>query len=316
MTDIVVFRRGVHGMPMADYAAALRDRLPDHEIVCARTPAEQRQYVADATVVTAHDIDPALLDRADDLRLFAGTYAGYDHLPLEELAERGIAVTSASGVHRSNVAEHAIGSMLAFARRLFEARRRQERTEWRAYQSSDLAGSTVTVVGLGEIGEGIVRRLDGFDVDTIGVRYTPEKGGPTDEVYGFDQIHEAVQPADYVVLICPLTDETHHLIDDAVLETMHPDAVLVNVARGQVVETDALLSVLQSNGIGGAALDVTDPEPLPPDHPLWNYENVLISPHVAGHTPEYYERLADILARNVRQAEETGRWDDLENQVR
>ena len=171
------------------------------------------------------------------------------------------------------------------------------------------------MVGLGGIGQALVPRLDGFDVTTVGVRYTPSKGGPTDEVYGFGEIHEAVADAAYVVLACPLSEETRDLIDDAVLTTMRADSVLVNVARGGVVDTAALMDAVRNSRIRGAALDVTDPEPLPEDHPLWSFENVLITPHNAGHTPEYYERLADVVARNLERVAETGSYDGLENQV-
>ena len=197
------------------------------------------------------------------------------------------------------MAEHAIGAMLAFTRGFDVAWRRQEAREWRSFQAMELQGSTVTVVGLGAIGEAVVDRLDGFGVDTIGVRYTPEKGGPTDEVLGFDAVHEAFSRSDYLVLACPLTETTRGLVDREALETLPADAVLVNVARGPVVDSDALVWALRRNHIRGAALDVTDPEPLPEDHPLWNLGDVLITPHNAGHTPKYYERLADIVAENV-----------------
>jgi len=315
MTDIVVRRRSVHGMPTAAYASALRERLPEYDIALARTPAEERDLVADATVVSGSAIDESLLERAGSLRYFASIYAGYDHLPLSALAKRGVALTTASGVHGTNVAEHVIGAWLAFARGFLTARSHQRERVWQAFQASDFAGSRVCVVGLGAIGRAIVSRLDGFDVETVAVRHSPEKGGPADEVYGYGRIHEAVADARYVALACPLTDETRGLFDRTVLETLHPDSVLVNVARGAVVDTDALVNALRYNRIGAAALDVTDPEPLPADHPLWGFENVLITPHNAGHTPQYYERLADIVAENVRRAEEGGEWDGLRNQV-
>ena len=315
MTDIALLRQKPHGIPVETYAAAIRERLPDATITVARTPDEERAAVETATVISAGPFDDELLARAEELELFASVYAGYDHLPLERFAERDIALTTASGVHAPNIAEHVVGSFLAFARRFFEARRRQERKQWHALQSTELTGSTVAVVGLGAIGQTIVDRLSGFDVDTVGVRYTPEKGGPTDEVYGFDDIHEAVVDAEYIAIACPLTDRTDGLFDGQVFRTMRSDAVLVNVARGPVVETDALTSALQSNHIGAAQLDVTDPEPLPRDHPLWDFDDVFITPHSSGHTPEYYERTADILAENVRRARETGEWDGLENQV-
>jgi phosphoglycerate dehydrogenase-like enzyme len=154
-------------------------------------------------------------------------------------------------------------------------------------------------------------------VDTVGVRYTPGKGGPTDEVIGVDDdaLEGALARSDYLFLACPLSETTRGLVDDDAFVTLPPEAIVVNVARGAVIDTDALVEAIQSNRIRGAALDVTDPEPLPGDHPLWSFENVLITPHNAGHTPKYYDRLADILARNLERVRETGAYDGLENQV-
>ncbi len=312
---MLVLRLTVHGIPGEEYAAALRERLPDREVRYARTPAEERELIPEATVVTGGDLPADLLERAENLRLFACTAAGYDHLDLDAFEERGVAVTNASGVHGPNIAEHVIGAMLAFARDFLEARRRQDRREWRSFPSTELAGSTVAIVGLGAIGQATVRRLEGFDVHTVGVRHSPEKGGPTDEVYGFDGIHEAVVDAEYVVLACPLTDATRELVDRDVLRTMPADAVLVNVARGGVVDTAALVWALRGNSIRGAALDVTDPEPLPERHPLWTFDNVLITPHNSGHTPAYFERRADILADNLAAVAAGGEWSEVDNRV-
>jgi len=134
-------------------------------------------------------------------------------------------------------------------------------------------------------------------VETIGVRYTPEKGGNADEVIGFeeDALLEAFSRTDYLVLACPLTPTTAGLIDEDVFLTLPTDAMLVNVARGPVVDTDALVTALRGNDIDSAALDVTDPEPLPADHPLWTLGNCLVTPHNAGHTPQYWDRCTDIL---------------------
>ncbi|WP_227353926.1 D-2-hydroxyacid dehydrogenase [Haladaptatus salinisoli] len=312
---VLVLRRETHGMPIAEYVAELRERLPEHEVRLARTPEEERERIVDADVVTGMSIDEALLDRAENLRLFACAYAGTGHLPLDALGSRGAAVTNASGVHGPNVGEHVLGAILTFTRGFLRARRQQSRREWRHFRAGELRGSTVTVIGMGAIGRAVVARLEGFDVETLGVRHSPEKGGPTDEVFGFDDVHDALARTDYLVLACPLTDETRGLLDAAAFDTLPPDAVLVNVARGKVVETDALVSALRGNGIRGAALDVTDPEPLPEDHPLWNFENVLVTPHNAGHTPEYYARLADIVAENVRRISESGGEAELANRV-
>jgi phosphoglycerate dehydrogenase-like enzyme len=316
ISELSVLQHKPHGMPATEYADALRERLPDVTVTLAATPDERRRAVADAPVVTSNDLDAELLEAADDLGLFACTYAGVDHLPLEALRERDVAVTNASGVHGPNVAEHVIGWLLAMVRRLDEGWRRQERREWAHFQAAgELQGSTVTVVGLGAIGEAIVERLAGFGVETVGVRYTPGKGGPTDEVVGYDDLPAVLPRTDHLVLACPLTDETRGLVDAAALDLLPPDATLVNVARGPVVETDALVETLRRNGLHAAALDVTDPEPLPEDHPLWTLENVLLTPHTAGHTPHYFERCADILSENVRRVNESGAFEGLRNEV-
>ncbi len=311
--DIAVLRQKIHGLSADEYVEKLRDRLPDTEVRIGRTPEEERELLATARVATGHRIDPEVVRDAENLDMFACVYAGTEHLPLDALEEAGVAVTSASGVHAPNVAEYVIGGILAFVRDFPRAIDQKENREWRSYPAYELMGSTVTVVGLGEIGTATVDRLDAFDVETLGVRHSPEKGGPTDEVFGFDEIHAALARTDYLVLACPLTDETEGLIDDEAFETLPAESVLVNVARGPVVDADALVSALRGNMIRGATLDVTDPEPLPEDDPLWGFENVLITPHNAGHTPKYYDRLADIVAENVRRL--AAGDDDLRNRV-
>ena len=302
MTDVAVLRKGTHGLGTEAYAAALRDRLGDTTVSLARTPSEERELVAEASVVTGSGIDEDLLAAAGDLELFACAYAGYGHLPMDALRERGVAVTNAAGIHAPSIAEQVLGYLLTFARNLHEGWRRQRNREYRHYQGRELGGSTVTIVGMGAIGHAVVDRLQGFDVDTIGVRYTPGKGGPTDDIVGVEDspaVHDALARTDYLVLATPLTETTRGLVDEAAFDTLPPESVLVNVARGGVVDTDALVHAVRKQSIRGAALDVTDPEPLPEDHPLWNFENVLLTPHNAGHTPEHWNRLADILAANV-----------------
>jgi len=312
--DIVVLREGTEGLSMESYADTLRERLPDHTVALARTPDAERELVPQARVVTGITIEPPLLERADRLELFACTFAGTDHVPVDALADHGVAVTNAGGIHAPGIAEQTIANMLVFARRLHEGWRRKRNGEWRHFQSFEFTDSTVTIVGLGSIGQEIVQRLEGFEVETIGIRYTPSKGGPTDEVRGFDEadIHEAFSRSDYVVLACPLNDLTRGLVGEEELATLPPNAVVVNAARGGIIDTDALVSALQVESIRGAALDVTDPEPLPADHPLWDLENCLITPHTGGHTPKHWDRLADIVAHNVEALETGG---DLENAV-
>jgi phosphoglycerate dehydrogenase-like enzyme len=313
--DVVVLRGKVHGMSADRYAESLRKRLPDREVVVARSPADERAALRQAPVATGIRLDEADLAVAEDLRLFACVWAGVGHLPLAAFEDRGVAVTNASGVHGPNIAEYVVGSLVAFARNFRRAWRQEERGEWRRYEARELQGSTVTVVGMGAIGTATVERLSAFGVETVGVRHSPGKDGPTDDVLGYDDLHEGLARADHLVLACPLTDETRGLIDAEAFRTLPSHAVLVNVARGPVVDTDALVDACRGNFVGGAVLDVTDPEPLPGDHPLWDLGNVMITPHNAGHTPHYYDRVAEILAENLDRVAETGGYEDLRNQV-
>ncbi|RAW45860.1 D-2-hydroxyacid dehydrogenase [Halorubrum sp. 48-1-W] len=315
--DVVVLRRSAHGMDTEEYARELRKRLPDWTVARAATPAEERDLVERAPVVTGHRLPPAVLEAADAMEYFACASAGTGHLPLEALADRGVVVSNGSGVHGPNIAEYVLGQLLVFTRDFHRSWRQHEGREWRHHQSRELKGDTVTIVGLGAIGREVARRLPPFGVETIGVRYTPDKGGPTDEVIGLDHdaFHEALSRTDYLVIASPLTAETRGLVGEAEFETLPSDAVLVNVGRGPIVDTDALVSAVQTNRLRGAALDVTDPEPLPPDHDLWGFDNVSITPHNAGHTPEYYARLAEIVAANLERAAETGDYGTIENRV-
>jgi len=316
MADIVVLNSVVHGIHSRECAAILEERLDAREVALAESPREDRELIADAEIAVGLYCPPEYLQVAGNLRLFACAAAGVGHLDLEAFRENGVAVTNGSGVHGPNMAEHVLGWMLMVARRLDEGIRRQDDRRWDHFQAfGELHGSRVCVVGLGAIGEAIVERLAGFGVETVGVRYTPEKGGPTDEIYGFDDILDALVGVDYLVIACPLTDTTRGLIGEDEFATLPPSAVVVNVARGPVVDTDALVAAISRSRIHAACLDVTDPEPLPEEHPLWNLDNVFITPHNSGHTPHYWERVAEILLQNVERIDGSGEYEALENQV-
>ena len=310
---VAVLRQGTEGLDTREYATALREAglTVEH----AGTPAAERRLVGEAPVVTGVHVDEGLVERFDGVRLFAAGSSGTGSLPVDEMVDRGVAVTNAAGIHAPGIAEQVLAHLLTFARRLHLAPGRQERREWRHWQAGELGGSTVTVVGQGAVGTAVVARLGPFGVETLAVRHSPEKGGPADEVVGYGRLHDALARTDYLVLACPLTDLTRGLVDGAALATLPPEAVVVNVARGGVVDQTALATALGEEAIRGAALDVTDPEPLPPDSPLWRLENCLVTPHVGGSTPRHWDRLAAIVAENVRALAGGAARADLRNLV-
>ncbi|MFC7135418.1 MULTISPECIES: D-2-hydroxyacid dehydrogenase [Salinibaculum] len=314
---ILVLRRGTEGLSTEPYATYLREQLPSYDVQRAATPHEEQELIERAWIATGVDICETALSRAEYLEMFACAFSGINHLPLEALKQHNVAVTNAGGIHAPGLAEQVIGYILMFSRRLHEGLRQKQRHEWRHYQASELTGSTVTIVGLGSIGLEVTKRLQGFEVNTIGVRYTPSKGGPTDRVIGFDPIdfHDALAQTDYLVLASPLTETTRGIISREELITLPPHATIVNIARGGLIDTDDLVWALRDGAIRAVALDVTDPEPLPADHPLWTLGNVLITPHMGGHTPKHWERLAAILVQNVTHLEGGGEIENLQNLV-
>lgn len=251
-----------------------------------------------------------LLKDAERLKWIQSIGVGFNQFPLEELKRRGIRLTNAAGVNANAVSEHAIALILAFSRRLPEARDNQRRKHWRPMISDpraredELSGKTLGIVGLGTIGN----RLATFG-KALGMRVIGTKGNPVtyrgvaDEVLPADRINELLENSDFVVLCCPLKPETTNLIGAAQLKRMRRTSYLINVARGPVVVEAELISALRGGEIAGAALDVAVSEPLEPDNLLWDMPNVLITPHTGGETSLYERRLVDIIVENVRRWE-------------
>ena len=228
--------------------------------------------------------------------------AGVDRFPFDRLAAESITLTNSTGIHGDTVGETVAGYMLSFARGLHRYRDRQNGAEWHREawdRAFSLADSSACVVGLGTLGRGIAVRADALGMDVVGVRRTPTPVVGVDTVHPSRELETAISDARFVVLTVPLTEATEGLIGEAELAAMRSDAVLVNVARGPVVEQAALVEALESGAIGGAALDVFETEPLPEESPLWGMEEVIVTPHVAAATEAYYRRIAAIVEENV-----------------
>jgi glyoxylate reductase len=238
-------------------------------------------------------VDAELIDAAPRLRAISNYAVGVDNVDVEAASARGIPVGNTPGVLTESTADLALALMLGIARRLAEGEANVRSGEWVTWEPGlmlgrDLHGATVGVVGYGRIGQAVGRRLEGFGCELLTTRRSG--GVPLDEL---------LERSDFVTLHCPLTPETRGLIGEAALARMKPTAYLVNTARGPVVDTEALTRALHAGQIAGAALDVTDPEPLPGDHPLLDVPNLLVVPHIASATHATRGRMADIAVDNL-----------------
>jgi phosphoglycerate dehydrogenase-like enzyme len=264
--------------------------------------------------------DPA---QAPNLRWVQLDTAGVNHLLDTPLWKSDVTLTTLNGVAPSNMAEFALMMMMAFGHRLPLMLELQHRREWPSFQfrwdhftPQELRGATLGVIGYGAIGRELGRLAHAFGMRVLGMNRTGHSsarpltfavpalqglpGSEPDALFTPDRLAEMVAACDYVVVIAPYTESTHHLVGEAALRAMKPTAVLIIIARGGVVDEAALIRALQEGWISGAALDVFEQEPLPAGSPLWSMPNVIISPHAAGFTARYYEVIQELFGENLR----------------
>jgi D-2-hydroxyacid dehydrogenase (NADP+) len=291
-----------------DLGPVWRERLvrefPGVEFTFAQDPAQVVAAAPEAEVILAHSLPREAVAAATRLRWVQAGTAGVSHLLYSEFRERGVALTNAraQGVP---MAEMVLAMMFAFATRLplfIEARPRREWVAQRAVRGKfELAGQTLVILGLGDVGSTLAQKAAGIGMRVIGLRRRPELPCPgAERVVGVDRLREVLPLADHLALTLPLTQGTRHFLGAAELALVRPGTYLYNVGGGATVERQALLDALRSGRLAGAGLDVTDPDPLPPDDPLWEMPNVLLTHHTSGASPKNTERIGAIFAENLR----------------
>ncbi len=251
-----------------------------------------------------------IVARARALKWLQLTSAGVDSLADHQVVRAaGVTVTTASGIHAATISEYVVGAMISFAKNFTKSLRSQDERTWQPYWPLELEDATVGIIGLGAIGGRTAEVCRAMRMRVLAMRRScdrrmsgEEAGQPAvSEMFPPADLHALLAESDYVVLALPLTAETAGVIGEAELAVMKPNAVIVNIARGRVIDQDALIQALRQGRIAGAALDVTTPEPLPSDHELWGVPNVMITPHISGGTPRYMERAIGLFCDNLRQ---------------
>lgn len=272
------------------------------QVVCTDDKEMIRREIADAEgfVTWWSTFDPGYISHAKRLQWIQTLTAGVDNFLIPEILDRGIRLTSCKGIHGIPMSEHMMGMLLGLTRGLYNIRENQKHKSWDRPRIDELFGKTLVILGLGHIGRELAKRASAFGMRVVGVKRTPTPEEYVETVYGSDELLTAIAEGDVVVSILPYTLETYHLIGTEHFARMKPDAIFMSFGRGDVVDEAALVGALQQKQIRAAILDVFEVEPLPATSPLWEMENVYISPHTSALSTYYMERAMEIIAHNLR----------------
>jgi phosphoglycerate dehydrogenase-like enzyme len=287
--------------------ASWRARFPQLEVVSLDEPGEVAAALPDADIFFGWRLPAEDFTAARRLRWFHSALAGIEDCLFPALVDSEVVLTNSTGLHSTCIPEHVITQILVLAHNFHEAARLQARREWNRFGMimagsgiRDVHGARLAVLGAGPIGENVVRLAAGLGMGVrVMRRDASQPVAHAEAVVPPSALHELLGWADFVVLAVPLTAETRHLIGAAELRAMKSTSYLINIARGEVVDEAALLACLRAGGLAGAALDVFDAEPLPAESPFWELPNVVITPHVSGYMPQYFDRMLALFEDNL-----------------
>jgi D-2-hydroxyacid dehydrogenase (NADP+) len=287
----------------------LHERFPEINFRHALTDDEASLAIETTDIALASRLSAAMVERAPRLRWVHSTAAAVANLlPLDEFAARGIIVTNSRGIQAVPIAEHVMGGLLALARRfnvMFDAQRDRRWIQNELTRDAwpwSLQGRKMTILGLGTIGQEVARRAHAFGISVTGIRRRLEQPAPpfVERMVGPDRLHDALPGCDVLVISAPFISGTDGLIGAREIALLNAGAIIINVARGKIVDEAALIAAIQTGHLGGAVLDVFEREPLDRASPLWSLPNVIISPHSAGVRPDHWEEVIDLFSENLR----------------
>lgn len=283
-----------------DKIEALEKAVPGSVIEAYKSPKEALPHVADADAIALwgfQDAEP-LLQAAPHVRWVHSLSDGVERLLTKSMMERPIILTNSHGIHDRAVSEHTMAMLLSWYRRIPDAVRNQSAHRWNRPKGQTLFGKTILIVGFGGIGRAIAQRAKVFETRVLAVKKHISTELFADHVYNQEEILSVLPEADIVIAALPATPETEKFFGEKEFKAMKKSALFINIARASIVDENALLCALKEGKIAGACLDVFSAEPLPADHPFWDMENVIMTPHIASMVPDFWDRLLALLRTN------------------
>ena len=310
--QVLIMDRGVHLDP-----DAVRRECPTMTFEVARNVDEalERCTTAEVLLAMAHEVTDKLLSRMPWLRYFCALSAGTDRLETLTALKPDVRVTSSRGIHGPQMSELAFLSMISLSRDFARMQRNQSKHVWERWPQKLLYGKTAVIAGIGPIAEDLAARCVAFGMHVIGISDARTTAANFEKLVPRAQLRDAAGLADFLIVLVPLSAQTRHLIDDGVLCAMKPSGFLINLARGPVVDEQALVRRLRDGNVAGAGLDVFENEPLPADNPLWDMPNVIITPRIGGQSDVYGEQVLPLVVHNLHCFAQ-GRLNEMKNIVR
>ena len=286
---------------------SLRQRFPHIRFIHATTPEQRSEGLADCDIAYTWILKDDEAAKAASLKWVHTSAVAVETLCLPELFARGVAVSNTRGVQAVPIAEHVMAVTLALAKQVPFVIENQQQARWAQNEFMGarlpwlLKGRTLGLIGVGTIGSEIATRAEAFGMRVVALRHRPAYGtiGHVERVYGKDQLDEFLSQSHVLVICAPLTPETHSMMGAAQFAQMPQGAIVVNVGRAKIIDTDALIGALGGGHLGGASLDVFPQEPLPPGHPLWKTPNVILTPHTSGFRQGHWDEVVELFGDNL-----------------
>jgi D-2-hydroxyacid dehydrogenase (NADP+) len=286
----------------SQYYEGLRATFPELAIHVVDHHSRSGPYISNADILVTFGtmVTDRVLQEASKLRWVQALGSGVDGIINSPSLRSDVIVTNIHGIHGAAVSEAAIAAMLALSRNLPRVVRNQDRHRWERWPARLLDGKTVGILGIGAIAQALAPKCKALGMTVVGISSAKRAVAGLDRTYGRDELVAAVADFDYLVVLTPYSPETRNIVGAAVFSAMKPTSYFINVARGGVVDEDALIRALENGQIAGAALDVFNQEPLPENHQFWSMKNVIVTPHLGGYYDEYSDHALPMIVENIR----------------